>query len=80
MYGDKKIIEIICREVRAVEEHYKGYQKELLELLGTVLEIEKEHKISRTNVKSRIEDAISAAARVAMREMGEIEGEMTREN
>lgn len=61
-YNDKKILQVLLGELGAVEERCEGYRAELAELLGDVLQAEREHTISKTNVVQKIGDQVNTVA------------------
>jgi hypothetical protein len=61
-YNDKKILEVLLGELKAVPDRCDGYQEELAELLGDVLQAEREHAIARTNVVKKIGDQVNTVA------------------
>lgn len=57
-YNDKKILQVLLEELDKVPERCDGYRQELKDLLGTVLILEHDHAISRTNVVKKIADRV----------------------
>ncbi len=57
--NDKKILQVLLGELGEVPERCEGYREELGHLLGDVLNFEREHAISRTNVVKKIADQVN---------------------
>ena len=49
-YNDKKILQVLLEELKEVPERCEGYREDVGHLLGDVLNFEREHAISKTNV------------------------------
>lgn len=58
-YNDRKILQVLLGELGKVEERCTGYRDELGHLLGDVLNYEREHAISKTNVVKKIADQVN---------------------
>lgn len=58
-YNDRKILQVLSGELEKVEERCPGYRDELHHLLGDVLNFEREHAISKTNVVKKIADQVN---------------------
>ncbi len=58
-YNDKKILQVLLEELRDVPERCEGYGEELGQLLGDILNFEREHTIARTNVVKKIADHVN---------------------
>jgi hypothetical protein len=58
-YNDKKILQVLVGEVGKVPERCEGYREELGHLLGDVLNYEREHAITKTNVVKKIADQVN---------------------
>jgi len=74
-YNDKKILEVLLGELKAVPNRCEGYQDEMAELLGDVLQAEREHAIARTNVVKKIGDQVNTVAMFLHRTRGQKEGQ-----
>ena len=59
-YKDRKVVQVLFRELSNVPERCDGYRGELRHLLGDVLNVERSHSISRTNVVKQIADRVNA--------------------
>ena len=61
--NDKKIISIILEQCSRIEERCAGYRKEIIEVISEILEYERSHRISATNIQKKINDKCNATAR-----------------
>ena len=61
--NDKKIVSIILEQGVGVEERCEGYRKEIVDVIADILEYERSHRVSATNIQQRINDKCNAAAR-----------------
>ena len=59
--NERKIISIILDECKNIEERYDGYKEEMLEVISDILQYEREHRISRTDIQKKINDKCNAA-------------------
>ena len=66
--NDRKIVEIIFAEIDAIEERCPGYREELKEAASDVITVERQNRISRTNVRQKVEDRINVAGQFLARE------------
>lgn len=67
-YNDKKILGVLLGELKTIDERCEGYREELGQLLGDVLQAEREHAIARTNVVKKIGDQVNTVAMWLYRE------------
>ena len=66
--GDRLIISIIIEESAGIEERCEGYREEIIEVISEILEHERSHRVSATNIQKKINEKCNAAARfLAMR-------------
>ena len=66
--GEKKIISIILEESAGIEERCEGYREEIIDVISEILEYERSHRVSATNIQQKINEKCNAAARfLAMR-------------
>ena len=66
--GDRLIISIIIKESAGIEERCEGYREEIIEVISEILEHERSHLVSATNIQKKINGKCNAAARLlAMR-------------
>ena len=59
--NERKIISIILDECKNIEERYDGYKEEMIEVISDILQYEREHRISRTDIQKKINDKCNAA-------------------
>ena len=57
------IIKIILNEREFIEEKCDGYKEELTEAIAEILQYERAHRVSRTDIQKKINDKLSAVAR-----------------
>ena len=60
--NEKKIISIILEESNKIEERCEGYREELIIVISEILEYERQHIISATNIQRKISDKFNATA------------------
>ena len=58
-YNNKKILQVLIGEIGKVPERRDGYKEDLTHLLIEVLQLEREHAISRTTVVKNIADQVN---------------------
>ena len=77
-YNDKKILQVLLGELEEVPERCDGYREDIAHLLGDVLNFEREHAISRTNVVKKIADQVNTVGldlyRARAHSAAEVEG------
>ncbi len=61
--NDRKIISIILEQCAGIEERCEGYREEIIEVISDILEYERSHRVSATNIQKKINDKCNAAAR-----------------
>ena len=61
--NDKKIISIILKECEEIDERCKGYREEIIDVISEILEYERGHRVSATNIQKKINDKCNATAR-----------------
>ena len=67
--NEKKIISIILKQCAGMEERCEGYREEIVGVISDILEYERGHRVSATNVQKKISDKCNATARfLAMRQ------------
>lgn len=69
-YNDRKILGVLLGELKEVPERCEGYRDEMGELLGDVLNFEREHAISKTNVVKKIADQVNTVGMFLHRARG----------
>ncbi len=62
--NEKKIISIILEQRSGIEERCDGYRDEIIEVISDILEYERGHRVSATNIQQKINDKCNAAARL----------------
>ena len=72
--NDKKIISIILDECSGVEERCDGYREELVEVISEILEYERGHRVSATNIQKKINDKFNSTARFLASQRGQDSG------
>ena len=60
--NNRKIVSIILEQCAGIEERCDGYREEIIELISKILEYERGHRVSATNIQRKINDKCSAAA------------------
>ena len=60
--NDRKIISIILEECAGMEERCEGYRDQIIEVIAEILEYERGHRVSATNIQKKINDKCNAAA------------------
>ena len=61
--NDRKIISIILAQCSEIEERCEGYREEIVDVISDILEYERGHRVSATNIQKKINDKCNAAAR-----------------
>lgn len=61
--NDSKIISIILGQCVEVEERCEGYREEIIQVISDILEYERGHRVSATNIQKKINDKFDATAR-----------------
>ncbi len=72
--NDRKIITIILEQCAGIEERCTGYRAELIEVISEILEYERGHRVSATNIQKKINDKCNAAARFLSTQRGQDAG------
>lgn len=62
--NEKIIISIILEECNGIQERYNGYRKEMVEAIAHILENERLHRMSATNIQKKIHDKCSLVASI----------------
>ena len=68
--NDRKIISIILEECDGIEERCSGYRKEIIDVISDILEYERGHRVSATNIQKKINDKCNAAGQFLAMERG----------
>ena len=61
--NDRKIISIILQECKEIEERCNGYREEIIEVISEILQYERSHRVSATNIQKKINDKCNSTAR-----------------
>ncbi len=61
--NDRKIVTIILEQCDGIEERCDGYKEEIIEVVSDILEFERGHRVSATNIQKKINEKCNAAAR-----------------
>lgn len=61
--NDKKVVSIIFKQCQEIGERCEGYREAIIELITEILDCERRHRISPTNIQKLINDKCNAAAR-----------------
>lgn len=69
--NDKKIISIILNQCAEIEERCEGYSNEIINVISEILEYERNHRVSATNIQKKINDKCAAAALFLATERGQ---------
>lgn len=72
--NDRRIISIILEQSAGIEERCDGYREEIIEVIGDILEYERGHRVSATNIQKKINEKCNAAARFLARGRGQDAG------
>jgi len=72
--NDKKIISIILEHCEDIEERCDGYREELIGVIAEILEYERGHRVSATNIQKKINDKCNTAARLLATQRGQDTG------
>ena len=62
--NDRKIISIILDQCARIEERCDGYREEITDVISDILQYERGHRVSATNIQKKINDKCNAAARL----------------
>ena len=62
--NNRKIISIILEQCKGIGERYKGYREDIIDVISEILEYERGHRVSATNIQKKINDKCSATARI----------------
>jgi len=58
-HNDQKIIKVLFEEINRIDEKYPGYKNDLKHLLADILNLEREHIISKINIVQKISDQVN---------------------
>ncbi|MBE7492965.1 MAG: hypothetical protein HS108_14585 [Planctomycetes bacterium] len=68
--NDKKVISIILQQCAGVENRCEGYRNEIINVISSIIEYERGHRVQATNVQQKINDKCNAAARFLAQRRG----------
>ena len=54
--NDKKVVSIIFKQCQEIGERCEGYREAIIELITEILDCERRHRISPTNIQKLIND------------------------
>ena len=60
--NDRKITSIVLQECKEIEERCNGYREEIIEVISEILQYERSHRVSATNIQKKINDKCNATA------------------
>ena len=60
--SDKKIVSIILTQCAELEERCEGYKEAIIDVITDILDFERRHRISPTNIQKQINEKCNAAA------------------
>jgi hypothetical protein len=72
--NDRKIISIILEQCAGIEDRCEGYRDEVIEVISEILEYERGHRVSATNIQKKINEKCNAAARFLATHRGQDAG------
>ena len=72
--NDRKIISIILEQCSEIDERCSGYRDLLIDVISEILEYERGHRVSATNIQKKINDKCNAAARFLAARRGQDTG------
>ena len=72
--NDRKIISIILEQCSTIEERCEDYRVEIVEVISDILEYERGHRVSATNIQKKINDKCNAAAQFLATQRGQATG------
>lgn len=61
--NDQKIISIILEQCSEIDERCEGYREEIVHVISDILEYERGHLVSQSNIQKKINDKCDATAR-----------------
>ena len=68
--NDRKIISIILQQCGNIEERCTGYREEIIHVVSDILEYERGHRVTATNIQKKINDKCGAAGRFLAAQRG----------
>ena len=68
--NDKKIISIMLEQCSEIGERCDGYREKIIEVISEIIEYERGHRVSATNIQKKINNKCNAAARFLAEQRG----------
>ncbi len=68
--NDRRIIQLILEECEAVPDRCKDYRSELISTISDVIQDERNHRVSGTNIQQKISDKINTLGQLLAKERG----------
>lgn len=68
--NERKIINIIFKEARTIEERCDGYKEELVEVIADIITAERQHRVTGTNIQQKIIDKCNSTGRFLAEKRG----------
>ena len=62
LLNEEKVGRIIFEQRNVIEERYDGYKDRMVTMIGKILVNERRHRVSPTNIQTRINDMFQKAA------------------
>jgi len=62
---------MILEQCAGIEERCEGYREEMIEVISEILEHERGHRVSATNIQKKINDKCNAAGRFLAMQRGQ---------
>ncbi len=72
--NDRKMISIILQQCGDIEERCNGYREEIIDVISDILEYERGHRVTATNIQKKINDKCNAAGRFLAAQRGQNTG------
>ena len=69
--NDRKIASIILEQCNGIEERCHDYRKEVIDLICDILQDERRHRVSATNIQKKINDKFNATAQFLAEQRGQ---------
>ena len=69
--NERKIITTILNECNSIEARCDGYKDELIAVITEIISLERQHKVSPTNIQQKISDQCHAAGEFLTKQRGE---------
>lgn len=69
--NDKKVISMIIEQCASIEERCEGYREEIIGVITEILQYEQEHRVSKTNIQTKINDKCNATGRFLATQQGQ---------